>query len=112
MTRTMPPTLAHRCKRTNRKYLASPISSFGILSSLPIIGFGSRSSDFLSLRLEQFHLRIFQQIIILQNTDDLEQVGLLIVAIGLSLARQVRQHRAERNHRINALRTQQSNALL
>src|ERR1022692_1545669 len=63
------------------------------------------------LGLEQLQLRLPHKIVVLQNADGLEQIGLLVVAVNLSSVDQIRQHGAEGNHRINALGTEQGNAL-
>src|SRR5437016_13569410 len=61
---------------------------------------------------EQFQLRVLEEVIILQNPDDLEQVGFLVVAVDFDLVNQVCQHRVKRNDRIHTFALQQPDALV
>src|SRR5438046_9773629 len=61
---------------------------------------------------EQLQLRFLEKVVVLQNPDDLEQVGFLVVAVDFDLVDQVRQHRVERNHRFHPFALQHPDALV
>ena len=64
------------------------------------------------LRPEQLQLRFLEKIIILQDSYDLEQIGLLIVSVHFDLVDQVGQHRVKGNDRVHAFALQQIDALV
>ena len=61
---------------------------------------------------EQFHLRIFEEFIVFQHTNDLQKIGLVVIPVHFRPRNQIRQHGAEGNHGINPLGPQDTDALL
>src|SRR6185436_2003774 len=71
-----------------------------------------RSCAFPTAALEEFQLRPLEKIIVLKDADDLEQVGFLVVAVGLGFTDQAGKHGLERYDGINAFSAKQRDALL
>jgi hypothetical protein len=61
---------------------------------------------------EKFELGFFDEIVVLQDANHLEQIGFLIVPIALRFVNKVSQDRPEGQDRINSFGTQQGDALI
>src|SRR6478609_9462651 len=74
--------------------VAQRISSAAVLFGVTMM---KRSSFiwlmFLSFPSEQLHLRLFEEIVVLEDAEVLEQVGLLVIAVRLGLRDEVGEHR-------------------
>src|ERR1035438_9965690 len=59
---------------------------------------------------EQLQLRLLEEVVVLEDANDLEEVGLLVVAVDFGLVYQVGEHGAEGDDRVNALGAEHSDA--
>src|SRR6058998_977520 len=98
--------------KKGEKASVAAIVEFALRLSCPCLFSATRREDSESSTsalaapgLEQLYLRVLEEVAILQNRDDLEQVGFLIVAVDFDLVDQVRQHGVEGNDRVHVAGT-------
>ena len=60
---------------------------------------------------EEFELLFLEEVVVLEDPNNLQEVGFLIITIGLGVADQVCEHRAKGKHGIDTLGAEQGDAL-